>query len=144
MNNPLNLEALSVELTRKWGEDAAQHALMRIVEKGWHLDPGENEVIRFARVTAKNYRITLRERYEARVVDEVPEIPILPSQLGRAEAREALSALLRENPTAVIRAVTGSHSETARVMGVRVGTVKSRLNRKGGGKQIRLGRGKPQ
>lgn len=134
-----DLEALQAELTRKWGEDAAQHALMRIVEKGWHLDPGANEVERFARVAAKHYALDQKmARVRQRLFDYSTEeltaaqssvMAQAPTQERRAIARQTLSRLLRRNPTAVIRGMVEDHTQAAQVMQVAVGTVKSRLHR---------------
>lgn len=125
-----DLGSLHQELTRKWGEDAAQHALMRIVEKGWHLDPGDNRVDRFARVVAMHYALDQKtERTRHRTADLPPDewdLPQDPEQERITLARERLHEL---GPAALALAVTGSYAGAGELLGVAEGTIKSRVHR---------------
>ena len=120
----MDLEALAKELAAKFGDDAAQHALMRVVERGWHLDPGENQVERFAKVCAKNFR--LNQLMQTNRLDyRMPESTVPAPQLARAEAREALRTL---EPILVAGTFWGPKEYAART-GVNVITVGTRLTR---------------
>lgn len=129
------LSALWEELAKKWGEDAAQHAMQRIVEKGWHLDPGENKVEHFARVVASHYALdrkmekARRHLFDTPVTDELLNLPSLgqaPEQERRVEARQCLDRL---GPEALALGVMGNYEEAGEALGIPSGTVKSRLHR---------------
>jgi DNA-directed RNA polymerase specialized sigma24 family protein len=122
-----NIEALSQELTRKFGEDAAQHAIMRVVEKGWHLDAGTNEVERFAKVCAYHFKLSeLEQKKREPAVEPGPsQLRADADALRQAQAREELERL----PEIVVEQAFWGNAETARRRGVAVGTVKSRISR---------------
>jgi hypothetical protein len=121
----IDFDALYRELSGKFGEDAAQHALMRVVEKGWHLDPGTNEVVRFAKVCA--YHFKMSEKSYVKKWDELQSelIPQAPEALRLAEAREALKAL---DPIIVDSAFLGQE-DAAKKYRVAKATIGSRVFR---------------
>lgn len=121
----MDLDALSRELARKFGEDAAQHALMRVVEKGWHLTPGANEVERFAKVCAHHFKLTQVMRDARR--GEFPLMTQRANALALAEARQELSRL---DPLLVDAAFWGSE-EAAQMHGVSPITARTRKHKLG-------------
>jgi len=129
----VDLETLGRELARRWGEDAAQHALLRIVEKGWHLDPGVNEVERFARVTAKNFSLTFRNRHKHGEAGE--EVPLGGVSLTQEPTQERLALardrLKKQSPLSIVKGMGYTYREIAAQEGIPLGTVKSRLHRRG-------------
>lgn len=124
--NDQELSTLTRELTKKWGEDAAQYALMKVVERGWIDHPGTHEVTRYAKVTAKNYRLDSFKQLKFQSHDSTEEGSTRKDEpLLRAEARQELS---RQSPTALMVAYQG-HAETAKTLGINKVTVRTRLHK---------------
>lgn len=119
----MDLESLSAELTRKFGEDAAQHALMRIVERGWHVTPGENKVEHFAKVCAYHFKMT--EVVRQGRMDSLPEQVQRANALDLADARQQL---MRLDPV-LLDATFWGQEEAAKMYGVERVTIGTRVHR---------------
>lgn len=122
----IDLDLLRRDLVRKFGDDAAQHAILRVIERGWHETPGTNEVQRFARVVAKNFLTDQRNRQARHIGEEVLSTFSDGTNPHRdLVTREALKAL---DPIVVESAFYGQE-ECAKRRGIPVGTVKSKVSR---------------
>lgn len=132
----VDLEQLSQELHSQFDADAAQHALLHVVMKGWHLNEGENQVRRYAKKCAKVFQLSwdradrmgrvARERLvgDDQLALRAPKVS--PPQLNRLIAQEALEPLREET---ILMGLGFTQKEVAEVLCEPQGTVKSRTSR---------------
>lgn len=113
-------------LSAHFPEDAVQHAFMRLYE-GKYTDEGDDKLGHWLCTVARNYKLTalFKDKREPACAN-MPETPVAPTALARAQAREEL---LRCSLYSVLNAFYGP-TETANLTGVKVGTVKSRTHRR--------------
>lgn len=135
-----SLRRFAVALTRdrEEADDLVQDALERGLRKR-HLWARKGSLRSWLfrvlyTVHLNNCRPTLRSRAETLAADELPPIPVAPRQEDRLELRQVAEALQRlprdqRDPLLLVALEGMAYDEAASVLGIPVGTLRSRLSR---------------